>query len=61
MTTDELYADFKKNVYDKSEVIDPDEELMWDSLFMGYALAKGFTPSQAHDMTIYARYTLHIA
>ena len=61
MTRDEICADFKTNVYDIAEAIDPHEEHDWHSLFIGYALAKGASKEEANDWATHARYTLHIA
>lgn len=43
---------------DDDEKIDPGEEQDWYSLTLGFFLAKGLTAREAHELSIYVRYTL---
>jgi len=40
---------WNKEVLDQQELIDPDDELHWESLATGWAIAKGMTPDDALD------------
>jgi hypothetical protein len=48
--------DFKKEVTKRTEEIDPNSELDWLSLTVGWAIAKGMTPFDAKEFAIYLRY-----
>jgi len=49
----EIVDMWKKEVYDKVESIDPDSELHWESLAIGWALAKGMSPDKSIDFGRY--------
>lgn len=49
---------FKAEVCDRSKSIDPDEEYDWYSLSLGWAIAKGMSPTKAHNFSTYVRYDL---
>lgn len=36
--------------------IDPDDEMCWLSLTYGWALAKGLSPTEAHEFALHIRY-----
>jgi len=50
--------DFKKDVCDDSNVIDPNDELDWFTLSYGYFLAKGMNAVNAYTLSIIVRYDL---
>lgn len=54
-----LQQEFKNQVCDRSAEIDPDEGQDWYSLSLGWALAKGLSPDDAHSFAIEVRYTHH--
>ena len=47
---------FKKEVSDKAKEIDPSNDEDWYSLTLGWAMAKGFSPDNAHTLTRHIRY-----
>lgn len=51
-----LTEQFKKECSDRSPEIDPDGEFCWESLTMGWAIAKGLDPEDAYDFAVYIRY-----
>jgi hypothetical protein len=53
VTTLEL---FKKEVSDRSHIIDPNSELDWYALTLGWALAKGDSVEDAINFACYVRY-----
>ena len=53
---DELTTQWKLEVFDKGEEIDPHNELDWLSLCTGWALAKGMSPAKARDFARRIRY-----
>jgi hypothetical protein len=56
MTNEEALQSFKRNVCDRAEEVDPDDQYDWFSLSMGYFLAIGCTLNQAHNLSLDARY-----
>jgi len=52
----QLLVDFKVEVHDRGEVFDPDNELDWYSVTVGWALAKGVAPEEARDFAAHVRY-----
>lgn len=50
---------FKKEVCDRSEEIDEDQEQDWFSLSLGWAIAKGIPPEEAHHFAVCVRYDFH--
>jgi hypothetical protein len=56
MINEETVALFKKEVSDRAKKIDPDNDQDWFSLTLGWAVAKGMTPSKAHEFAIHIRY-----
>lgn len=46
----------KKEVFDKAEEIDPSGEQDWYSMCLGWSLAKGMNPDDAHEFAIHIRY-----
>ena len=54
-----LYTIFRAEIVTVAREVDPGEELDWFALTVGWAIAKGLTPSEAHDFSIYARYERH--
>jgi len=51
-----LIEQFKVECDDRADLIDPDCELCWKSLTVGWAIAKGLEPDDAHDFTLHIRY-----
>ena len=49
---------FIKEVSKRAEVVDPEDELDWYSLSIGWAIAKGLNPSDAQEFANHMRYTL---
>ena len=47
---------FKAEVSDREKEVDPDQEQDWFSLTLGWAIAKGMAPDEAHDFAIHIRY-----
>ena len=56
----ELIKQFAVECHDRGSEIDPDNERDWLSLTLGWALAKGLTPSQAHDFALHIRYQTNL-
>ncbi len=52
---------FKAEVSDRSEEIDPNEEHDWLSLTLGWAIAKGMSPEKANQFAINVRYGTNLA
>lgn len=52
----ELIEEWATKVYVHHEEIDPDGEHHWGSIVLGWALAKGLTPSQALYFASHVRY-----
>jgi len=57
----ELEITFKNEVTDNASKIDPSQEQDWYSLILGWALAKGLSPKDAHDFALYIRYETELA
>ena len=53
---DELVALFKTECHDRAKELDPSNEQDWFSLTLGWAIAKGLTPDEAHGLAIHIRY-----
>lgn len=51
-----LDSAFKTEVHDKAAYIDPNNDLDWYSLTVGFALAKGATPEEAIEIAVHIRY-----
>jgi len=51
-----LAEQFKVTVCFKSDVVDPQGEQDWYSLSLGWALAQGLDPDEAHEFAQYVRY-----
>ena len=54
-----LFIKYEKDIIEidrDSAKIDPKNSLDWYSLIIGWALAKGLTPDDAHELSIYVRY-----
>ena len=47
MTKRELLKNWKNLICLRSKLVDPDEEYTWEALFIGMAIAYGFTPDKA--------------
>lgn len=56
MTKDEAMTRFRRDVCDKSEEIDSEEEHEWWALSYGFFLALGFSPDDANVMATEVRY-----
>lgn len=47
---------FKREVHDKASEIDPNNEQDWFSLTLGWAIATGQPPEEAHEFARFIRY-----
>jgi hypothetical protein len=54
-----LYKLFSDEVCTHGKTVDPDDNQDWYSLSIGWAIAKGYSPAQAHTFSLYARYDRH--
>lgn len=52
-----LVKSFKTECHNKSDEIDPDDELDWYDLTVGWAVAKGLRGEDARDFATYIRYS----
>jgi hypothetical protein len=52
----DLLLQYQKEIWDRREDVDPSNEQDWFSLGLGWAIAKGLTPEEAHEFSIYIRY-----
>jgi len=52
----ELIALFKTECHDRASEIDFNNERDWYSITLGWAIAKGLSPDDAHDVARYIRY-----
>ena len=48
---------FKTECHDRAEEIDSSNEQDWFSLTLGWAIAKGIPPDDAHSLATYIRYS----
>jgi hypothetical protein len=53
---EELVNQFKIEVVDRAGEIDGSDSQDWFSLTLGWAIAKGVEPADAHDFAIHIRY-----
>jgi hypothetical protein len=51
-----LIDQFKTEVSDRADDVDPSSDHDWFSLTLGWAIAKGLEPEPAHTFAIYIRY-----
>ena len=49
-----------RKVYEKSHQVDPKNELDWYSLAIGFGIAWGLSPKDAHDFSRYLRFSTHL-
>jgi len=56
MTRDEMVKAFKTECDDHGAQIDPNNELDWFSLTVGWAIAKGLTADEANKLAVHIRY-----
>jgi len=56
MNQTELLEKFRKEICERSKEIDEDSQQDWYSLSLGFFLACGATPQQAHELSIEVRY-----
>lgn len=61
MSQDELLESFRREVTDRAAEVDPDNEQDWFSLTLGWAVAKGLTPEDAHKFATHVRYHTDLA
>jgi len=47
---------FKTEVDDKEQEVDPEKELDWYALTVGWAIGKGIKPKDAHAFSCHIRY-----
>lgn len=55
---DELLIEYKTNVCQKVEEVDPEFQHDWYSLCLGWAIGKGLKPSDAHEFAGHVSYDL---
>lgn len=53
---DNLATIFYKEVTKRAKAIDPLDEQDWYSLSLGWAIAKGLSPANAHEFSLHIRY-----
>ena len=58
---DRLEKEFKAEVSDRSADIDPDNDLDWHSLTVGWAAAKGVPPKDCYTFATHIRYDTDLA
>jgi hypothetical protein len=51
-----LVQKFKLQVHDQAKEVDPTDEQDWFSITLGWALANGLTPKEAHVFATHIRY-----
>lgn len=51
---------FKAEVHDKAAEVDPNDEHDWHSLTLGWAIAKGLSPSDADAFALHIRYNTEL-
>ena len=56
----ELENQFKTEVHDRAKEIDESGEQDWYSMTLGWAIAKGITPDDAHDFARHIRYNTEL-
>ena len=56
MNLDKLVGEFKVECHDRAEELDSSNEQDWYSLTLGWAVAKGLNPEEAHEVALYLRY-----
>jgi hypothetical protein len=52
----EIMLQYQQEIWDRREDVDPSDEQDWFSLTLGWAIAKGLQPEEAHYFSIYIRY-----
>jgi len=52
---------FKAEIHDRASEIDPSSEQDWFSITLGWAIAKGLTPDEAHAFALHVRYKTDLA
>ena len=57
----ELIDQFKTEVDDRAEEVDPNMECYWQDLTIGWAIGKGLSPKDARDFARYIRYHTELA
>lgn len=55
-----LAEEFKEEVHERSEDIDPAYELCWHTLTVGWALGKGLDPDSARSFASYIEYQTNL-
>jgi hypothetical protein len=53
---DELTEKFRLEVYNRAGLLDPNNDLCWYSLTVGFALGNGLSPDAAHEFATHIRY-----
>lgn len=53
---DQITKEWKQDVYDRSDRVDPENGEDWYSLALGYALGKGHSPEFSIKFANYIRY-----
>lgn len=61
MDINDLQNLFKIEISDRASEVDPDSELDWFSLTLGWVIAKGISPEAAFDFALHIRYHTDLA
>lgn len=56
MDKEKLTQEWKKEVFDNSDNVDPENSQDWYSLALGFALGKGCNPDDSHKFATHIRY-----
>lgn len=57
----QLFHEHATTIYAHSREVDEAEEQDWYSIALGFALAKGLTPTEAHEYAIIERYSTNLS
>lgn len=56
----DMVAQFKTEISDRPDEIDPNQEYDWYAITLGWAIAKGLSPYNAHTFSLYIRYSTEL-
>jgi hypothetical protein len=52
---------FKQEVSNRAKSIDPENTQDWYSITLGWAIAKGMSTKDAHEFSVFVRYSTNLA